>query len=1790
MATQPDMSMFGNTGPDMSMFSAAPRTKPVSRIENIGRGLKGAYGQAVMSGSFVQPVRWVMEATNFGGYNEKLRQKFPGQTEEWYKKKRDELYDEATLIGRDNVRAQVENNPYPGQTVGNFIAAVPGSVGFTDILLPGSSIAKGAFKGTARQVAGNVAKHVGKQAAVQGTLGGIEDTIAQGFDIAEGLQEGIDTQRLGQNAAFSAALGAGFGGVQAGVHAPAFQRAVENSNAPDFVKGLFLERGRDLTPETPKFESQVGQVSPSTLPENIARHREVLAYGTKEDIDAFYTDVGGPRPSEDSINAWLEERKGLADGAAPKLDVIERQIHRDNMKAHVENTTKNWKNKPIVNLYDSVDEMSPEVKEAAIKDGVTPENTIGFYSPVDGQVHIFTNQIKTPEALNAVLFHESLGHYGLAQQYGSSLDRTLRTLVAKNVGQFGKKVDQWMKDRPGAYNGDRIRAAEEVLAEMSEKGPLPKAIGDAVTAGVRRFARNMGIDLKYGDAEVRHILAMAHNAVVNGKGRDVIANRFGGLNAGEDNTSRRMYIGPNARTTMEWEGQPFVGPDGMERREISDQYASWDDEASFTNPDGVDLDSVLIHPQLFRAYPELRNVKVVRSNPDIAPGSREEKLIQGSLDPKSGELYISPKAWNPASTALHEVQHWIQYKEGFALGGNQDMFRLDNKANLNTLKRHYETELEHIRSTGLPRGRTLGSAIGDPAEGVLNKIKRVDELLESADDLKFLYKYLDDIHRKVTNNEDQAEVLRDMMEKVSAEKAIEIGQRVVELNRNSTDLIQKARKAADGLTRLKGKFSDLTYDMYNILTGEIEARETQLRRNMSIGEREQQAPFTQEGFNPDEMIMYGKGDGPSFSQDKMTPEQFGAEDKPLPFTSRDVVISARRRGELERTDQFGQAMKGEERAQAEDRLAREYGDALEEMENVRQSWKQNRAPLLPTEISVYDNRTGQPIAKFESRTKAFEFIDQQGDDAQFLGIDRVGTTNRFMTPEQLQRSLDDGDIDIKNLEQVYENAYKDYEPTYRSDAEVRRAAIDAGMTPAKVKKMKDIPDLSARVYRSVKAADVLQERIFKLMEKQGTPDWSLRDQDNIIQALVDQNYILGKIWDDKAEIARALRVSKMGYNKSTMESYKELLAEHGGSFSGLADEETLNRFLKSLKVVMAGGNNPNGVNALVRGLGKPNWEEYLLSARTNMMLSGMSTHVTAVQDMINGIGFNLMDHTAGLIPSLGREGLRALGINVKPGLHPAEVGARYWGILRSAMDAATYVDALSTLKNGSQAQTSGGRQYARIPLLSKVGDLIAAEDQFFRAFSTNMHLYGLGVRRAVEEARAAGKNPSFDDLITQGTSYAQNPDKGMLGEAQRAAETDLLLAPNMLVAPLDALRRRANKSGVAASREQRATDASQRAASFIVNFMLPFVRTATNSLYQRVIRRTPLTMLDPVTRADLQAGGVQADIAMGRIMLGTAAVAIAWEAAGKGLITGEGPENPNKKQIKMATGWRPKSVNNEDNYGINPNLGNRLNPFNFNSQTATIIGSLREAYEKGANEGQIATGMKMAVYSTLKSLADNVWLGDISEMVTTAMEPGVRGDVKRDQLIAQQATSFLPNLAGQIARTRDQGNPLTSTKGDLPQTIIDTAKAKIPGLRETLPDRRTPFGEPVQGGATLAGQQVGVLPQGNRVTGGQFIEKNTDPVVQEVARLDEMFEQSILTPVQRNIKIDGEKIELNNREFSEYQREAGQRITETIREALDSEEWDQWDDEQKASWISKMQKKVKKEVGEEMFGGNEDEE
>ena len=76
------------------------------------------------------------------------------------------------------------------------------------------------------------------------------------------------------------------------------------------------------------------------------------------------------------------------------------------------------------------------------------------------------------------------------------------------------------------------------------------------------------------------------------------------------------------------------------------------------------LEDVLDHEELFRAYPQLRHVRVVF---DETP-----KGVLGSFSAEGNQITISEELRDaPQDVLIHEIQHAIQNAEGFAKGSNQ---------------------------------------------------------------------------------------------------------------------------------------------------------------------------------------------------------------------------------------------------------------------------------------------------------------------------------------------------------------------------------------------------------------------------------------------------------------------------------------------------------------------------------------------------------------------------------------------------------------------------------------------------------------------------------------------------------------------------------------------------------------------------------------------------------------------------------------------------------------------------------------------------------------------------------------------------------------------------------------------------------------------------------------------------------------------------------------------------------------------------------------------------------------
>jgi hypothetical protein len=235
------------------------------------------------------------------------------------------------------------------------------------------------------------------------------------------------------------------------------------------------------------------------------------------------------------------------------------------------------------------------------------------------------------------------------------------------------------------------------------------------------------------------------------------------------------------------------GPDGMWRQEISDKLTTLKGEPYKDVIMGAyergflktgdqlyktTVDDVFFHHGLKEAYPEVMNIEtqMMRKGSD-AKGSLSTGGKNQVLQVREDLLGEPAK-----STILHELQHAIQEKEGFGVGGNTD---------------------------------TMDRMIG--------KVKDRAFLIKERDEYKVAEQELNKLADNFfTNKINKAEF-------DAGEQALLQKYPVLNEYRNASDVVHN--------------FGNDPSDAYRRLMGEAEARLTQTRRNLSPEERKQYFPF-----------------------------------------------------------------------------------------------------------------------------------------------------------------------------------------------------------------------------------------------------------------------------------------------------------------------------------------------------------------------------------------------------------------------------------------------------------------------------------------------------------------------------------------------------------------------------------------------------------------------------------------------------------------------------------------------------------------------------------------------------------------------------------------------------------------------------------------------------------------------------------------------------------------------------------------------------------------------------------
>jgi len=132
-----------------------------------------------------------------------------------------------------------------------------------------------------------------------------------------------------------------------------------------------------------------------------------------------------------------------------------------------------------------------------------------------------------------------------------------------------------------------------------------------------------------------------------------------------------LYAGPKALGFPQATGKFSNLADKMARFEINDKTMKFKLEKLPKSTYTYSLDDLIDHPTLFDNYPELLQVSVTLNDPGIGRGGA--KFATSKLGTNYINLGRTGKK-NIRSTLIHEIQHYIQNKEGFAEGAKFEKY------------------------------------------------------------------------------------------------------------------------------------------------------------------------------------------------------------------------------------------------------------------------------------------------------------------------------------------------------------------------------------------------------------------------------------------------------------------------------------------------------------------------------------------------------------------------------------------------------------------------------------------------------------------------------------------------------------------------------------------------------------------------------------------------------------------------------------------------------------------------------------------------------------------------------------------------------------------------------------------------------------------------------------------------------------------------------------------------------------------------------------------------------------
>lgn len=331
----------------------------------------------------------------------------------------------------------------------------------------------------------------------------------------------------------------------------------------------------------------------------------------------------------------------------------------------------------------------------------------------------------------------------------------------------------------------------------------------------------------------RKALEEAHEMTANGVHPDEVWDKTGTF-AGWDSRWRQEV--PDTRMKLKEENlkitqPPTQKPDGLtpEQRVKADTFLGFKnnldqptvdllpEHKKYFNKEKLFLDQIMDHPELFKAYPELRNVKV-ETTPPFAWG------VSGAYNKQTNTLMMaSAKVEEFKGTLMHEIQHAIQGIEGFEQGASKQQFITKDWPDLHKAFNEFKANTED---------RLLGTG----------KYSSSDKIFNTRNE------YLDSKRAVDYSIQKEAGTLPKFMNMAYERDYAPL---VEELKKSGHyDTLYKVAKGE----QLVNTYDKKLFDKYQSVAGEVESRNVEARRRMEEYQRKSTPPQSTEDHARSEQI------------------------------------------------------------------------------------------------------------------------------------------------------------------------------------------------------------------------------------------------------------------------------------------------------------------------------------------------------------------------------------------------------------------------------------------------------------------------------------------------------------------------------------------------------------------------------------------------------------------------------------------------------------------------------------------------------------------------------------------------------------------------------------------------------------------------------------------------------------------------------------------------------------------------------------------------------------------------